>query len=549
MLHSILLRAFSHLKSLLPQRPRTPGDWLTMLSALAILVYIIYKSWSLGITTDEAITYEDFAKRGNFLFLTDGGNHILNSFLIFFTSIAFPYSEFAIRLPNVLAGMLYLLLAYKISHGKGWGYVYFAILAGSWFLAEYFCMARGYGIASSLVLLAAYALMKLDEDESSDKYIIIGLYAMILASFANFSAVSVLIAIALELAVTRLPRHIIGILKKYYLDLLVLAVLGLAVLVGLFKVTEGERLFAAYGLGFTEAIWDGLFRFYSADLGLNKILLIISLSLYVSIIALLHIRNSGKLRMSRIAIAYLLVWLGFHYLLHKPLPYERTLLPAFPIFALSAIEILAILRRYLPTARYGKPAFAASHGLGLTIFIVIGISYYRQADTNAFYDWLPDLAYKSQQYELFHISPEQIDRSQRFFSTENPAKIFYQNKKGKRLYRELKSGEPAQVIDQDSIRLSWYPEKNALLVEISREANYSFWEEQPYLALRMDDGMLHESSPAPELINIMRFHKPISVSGYLAWIFHPDREDVNSYSLARPCKGEWLESGAIMTSR
>ena len=86
--------------------------------AIGLIVYTILRAVNITFTCDECITYGQFV----FASVTDivtyqypiANNHILNSLLVKFI-VKFANSEVALRLPNILALVLYLYSGIRIS--------------------------------------------------------------------------------------------------------------------------------------------------------------------------------------------------------------------------------------------------------------------------------------------------------------------------------------------------------------------------------------------------------------------------------------------------
>ena len=94
---------------------RKTSSWFCLVTGLAALAYIIYKAASNSFTHDEAFTWNRWVFRSYFDIIFYYGqdivpnNHILNSVLMKTSEWMFGSREFALRLPNVLAGAGFLL--------------------------------------------------------------------------------------------------------------------------------------------------------------------------------------------------------------------------------------------------------------------------------------------------------------------------------------------------------------------------------------------------------------------------------------------------------
>lgn len=93
---------------------------LSLLLLALVFAATVYKACTQSITIDEAFTYERFvaAPFSSFYFY-DGpagsNNHPLNTLLCRASVAVFPLSEFTLRLPSVLLGLLYFASVYRIA--------------------------------------------------------------------------------------------------------------------------------------------------------------------------------------------------------------------------------------------------------------------------------------------------------------------------------------------------------------------------------------------------------------------------------------------------
>ena len=137
--------------------------WIRLAQALLIgvLAFNVWKACNVPITTDEAMSYNEFASRDlqKFFGSYDANHHVLHNFLCRYTVRWFGVSEFSMRLPSLLAGAFYLLLIYRFACRlfDGWLFlVAVALLAMNPFVLDYLSLARGYSMALAFWMLALY---------------------------------------------------------------------------------------------------------------------------------------------------------------------------------------------------------------------------------------------------------------------------------------------------------------------------------------------------------------------------------------------------------
>jgi hypothetical protein len=172
---------------------------LITLILLAIFVYIILRAINLSFTHDESLSFQiimgdkDFAGTAN--------NHLLNSLLMKISSTVFGTSELALRLPNLLAFILYGSFCFRILDKYKNTILIFtglAVLLLNPFLIEFFSLARGYGLALGFAMGSLYYLIKLEEDQTSRSFLFTMSFALglsLLAALSNYSFLNLNIAL------------------------------------------------------------------------------------------------------------------------------------------------------------------------------------------------------------------------------------------------------------------------------------------------------------------------------------------------------------------
>ena len=162
--------------------------------------YLLIRSILLNITFDEAWTLRDFVSQSYYNIFTfnpsDANNHILNTILIKTLFYIFPDTLFVARIPNLLASLLFIYFAYKISTtfiSKYIGMACFALLLLNPFVLDYFTQARGYGLAMGFQMGSIYFLMKYLND-AKNKYIIQMLSLSFLSVLSVFTMINFYLA-------------------------------------------------------------------------------------------------------------------------------------------------------------------------------------------------------------------------------------------------------------------------------------------------------------------------------------------------------------------
>lgn len=144
---------------------RTPLAYARLLLILLLAVNI-YRAATISITTDEAFTY---IRSVSVPILEswktfDANDHVLHTLLCKASVAAFGVSEFTLRIPALFGGVLLLGMCLRLSRlffGDGWWMLLaFALLALNPLMLDYCSIARGYGMATALLLVALDQLLR-----------------------------------------------------------------------------------------------------------------------------------------------------------------------------------------------------------------------------------------------------------------------------------------------------------------------------------------------------------------------------------------------------
>ncbi|MFT7344594.1 MAG: putative membrane protein, partial [Lentimonas sp.] len=173
--------------------------WIWCSFFLVVFSYVIYRAYTLSFTHDESLSY--FINHGWVDIQNTANNHWLNTWLMKVFEGVFGSSEFALRLPNVLAFIPYFLGVIWFSRQMNNGLFVFGFLSLfllNPFLIEYFSLARGYGISLGFTMISLVCFMKLiSENENGGRFIrtfFLLLFSMSGALLANFTFINFYIA-------------------------------------------------------------------------------------------------------------------------------------------------------------------------------------------------------------------------------------------------------------------------------------------------------------------------------------------------------------------
>ena len=215
-------------------------------------VYLVLRAWHIPMTQDEVATCYNHVPRGVFDLMTYQreavpNNHILNTLAIKLLAGVFGMGQLLARIPALAGGLAYIIAAgafARLTGGTGWlRLLWFVLLLGNPFMAEFFALARGYGISIGLMMAAIYFTWKYLENAHA-KALTRTLFFAGLAVMANFTLLNVYLPLILllflsirqhEATVTE-RRHATGILTAGVLVLVALCALPV------YRMQAGDEL-------------------------------------------------------------------------------------------------------------------------------------------------------------------------------------------------------------------------------------------------------------------------------------------------------------------
>jgi len=159
-----------------------------------LFLVILYKVLNVPVTTDEVPTvffYSNFSFWKIMMFPDNWpNNHILNTLLTKCSIAVFDKEQWAVRLPNLLIFILFGFGVFRILKlVLKQDSLYFlpgAVLFVNPYLLDFFGLARGYGISSTMVTISVLLLLE-GYQKRKNGYIWLSLLTSILASYANFT--------------------------------------------------------------------------------------------------------------------------------------------------------------------------------------------------------------------------------------------------------------------------------------------------------------------------------------------------------------------------
>lgn len=249
---------------------RKINNILIGLVAISLLVFDIVKACSASFTHDESLSYLWFVN-DSFMHIINYynpvlNNHILNTLLMKFFQWMFGSSELALRMPNILAHGVYMIFVYRLlsKNVSGYSFFFFLLMNANPFLLDFFSLARGYGIAFSLMMIAFYYYCEYMKERKFFQHALALLF-LLLAALANFGFINLFLVFILvhnlmEFFIFKNRITLKNIWRFNYLN-------GLAFLLLLAVVYEPMRKIVQLNLLDTGGMNEGVTGFWEDSVG------------------------------------------------------------------------------------------------------------------------------------------------------------------------------------------------------------------------------------------------------------------------------------------
>lgn len=229
--------------------------WAVYGLSLILLGIAVTRASVQGITYDEAYTYIRYAlpiaKTTLGGILNDvivfsktalANNHWLNTLLISFVTMVtrVEWSEFLIRLPVLLFGGIYYFGVARFKLSGKINLAEFIFLEFSYYLNEYFSLARGYGMCVCLVFLGImYYKSYCDSGSNVDLWI--GIFALVISTYANSVSLIICFAVAAVFVLQKLiSKDLRSFILKNKFKILIVVALLLYIVYYHFRVSDIE---------------------------------------------------------------------------------------------------------------------------------------------------------------------------------------------------------------------------------------------------------------------------------------------------------------------
>jgi hypothetical protein len=375
------------------------------LCSVGLLVSSVYRAATFPFTHDESLSFAIFSWEP--AWGAAANNHLLNTWLMQWCSMLFGHAELSLRLPNILAHVMYLmatLVFLKRFQHPVLQLAGFVMLNLNLFLLDFFFLARGYGLALAFLMLSLYLLVRAFEERRSrgvETYLYLSVSAGSLAVLANFAFLNYYLPLLLASAWLLLTDASLCRFSRSRMPaaIALFSASGLFLAIIFFKVVQlqrpGHRYFGGH-VGFISDTVHSLVRgslysisyAHATEQAISALLIGVFVGLLLLGLYLCCWRKEVPLfwlfLLMLASAAALPLWQ--HHLFHTLFPMERTALYYLPLYAvvlLSAFHVLTGLssRRWTKMVVLILPAVIAT---------ALSWHFYRGFTLDSCYTWWYD---------------------------------------------------------------------------------------------------------------------------------------------------------------
>ncbi|MCC6345147.1 MAG: glycosyltransferase family 39 protein [Bryobacterales bacterium] len=370
--------------------PRTRAHTLARWLLVFLIAVNVYRAAAQSITTDEAFTFmrSVLTPIPELWRSYDANDHVLHTFLCKASVKLFGASEFTLRIPALLGGVLLLVSALRLCRmlfGDGWYMLAaFALIALDPFVLDYCSIARGYGMATGFLLFSLDHLLRYLEGPfrewrlyAAGIGLALGVAANLTVAIPGAALVLMFAAIYLGDAGRNWPR--VRARFDHIVDRMVVpcSVVMVGLLLGPLLTARRANFYAG-----AATLYESLESFNYACLWRVKNLLedtplhypvekfwlgvslaLPGLILAAGVIVALRERRRGVMLLSGVCLLSAALLLALHWVVGVPLPERRTGLYLVPLFTLLAAVVAFRLPKWAQAIPGGLAALVLAQFL------------------------------------------------------------------------------------------------------------------------------------------------------------------------------------------
>lgn len=387
-------------------------------SASSVFIIALIRACYASLTYDEGFSYINYifplditSLESMKAVVTDclANNHLLNTFLcsVFIRITNIAWNDFFMRLPSLIFYGIFLVVLIWAVYKKKIGIITYSLFIFNYYLNEFFSLARGYGMATCLVLMAIIMYYNWRKSNGHKLYYLsLFLLFLVLATTANTIVLLVMVAFApYVLFLLIKEKNLFRFLIRYCWVWIPLGCVSVWLVRFHFAVSQiGKPLYAKSG-----TIYEIVIKSFTGMMVNNESqlhILTFSLVLLMILGIIIAVVNSILIKEAHVDyiypfIMFIGVLVAFRYVFHYGLPTQRVLLPMYPILLFFLIDIgknISDLWNHIFKEKIiiGQ-VFRSVVTLCVIVFIVL--SFGKRISFTTYQDWKENSEYKKLAYD------------------------------------------------------------------------------------------------------------------------------------------------------
>lgn len=327
-------------------KKRNMKMYIVLLTGLLMITFVLIHVGCKEIQYDEAYTYIYYASNFHikdipyFYTKSLANNHWLNTVLIKMVQDFFglKYNECLIRIPNVLAAIVYVGTVFRMYYKKYINEIVAVLCFINCALVDLFSQARGYGLAVGWIMLAFMFYFDWLKEEK-DYYITLALISFTFSTVAITTGIFLFFVFCCVVIGKMIKKgQLVTYIKKNIVFVSIVFVLELIMLKFSFNIQSGSNPVPTNNSSAFTALFVNLFKMYFENSQLSILCAVILCA--TLLFAIIKVKNSiWKTDFLIVDIGYIILLICLKIVLRIDYPVIRLLTLSVPVFLLTVNEM------------------------------------------------------------------------------------------------------------------------------------------------------------------------------------------------------------------
>jgi hypothetical protein len=374
-----------------------------------LFIYIFIKSYITSFTHDESFSYLNYCNESFMEIISYSNwytnNHILNSLFMKYSEKLFGSSEIALRLPNLLILIVYMIYSFLMFKDTNsfLTVAMFTLMCTNCALMDLFGLARGYGMSCGFMLMSLYHFIKYFKDRKITNLALFHAGSL-MACLSNFTMLTYYVAIMIvyNLVVFINSKFITGAKYRFFKSNMIHVVPLIIVIIVLFEPVRRVITYNTLNFGgktgfyadtITHLIYNIFHGISLPPFAITVLQIIFTCLVLISlfIVVLMIIKknksffeqHSGLIISCFLLILISIIIIVLHVIFRADYPISRFSIFLFPVFMVH----IGFLVHYLMSLKYEKVILAVISIIALASMI----NFWQNTNLHSSIEWAYDM--------------------------------------------------------------------------------------------------------------------------------------------------------------